>query len=222
MQYIMKATEEHTVRLISHKCDIESRKELIVYISRGGSREHGCRLPELACVTSTVFEYETHEKKTIINLVDYNHESIDFKPTAGDIVYADLSRDDSSFGRRVEENISHNTGIIRWLEQFRGTGASIWYFNGLFGKRTPDMPEAIKTSYSPSEQWSQFIKKMFGIGDAIQTTAKLLSRVTMVEPSMQQAAPWPVPRMVITVPKFVTIESIKHNPETGEIVITFG
>lgn len=216
--------EEHTVRLISHKSDIYSRKEFITYISSGGSsREHGCRIGEMSVVSKTIFEYEMPGKRVVINVIDYNHECIDFKLTSADIVYFDFTDDDHGGFRAIGKIIGCGGGKVQWAKQFIESGAHLWYFHGLAtfnGKSV--LPTVVDTGYNCKNHWMKFIHDQFGITDSIQTTVKLFSKTIMVTPTVINDAPWPVPKMTITMPRFVTIESIKHNRETGEITITFG
>ena len=188
-----------------------------MYIKHGGSREHGCSLSELLSVSSSEFEYENDKETKFIRVIDYDYDMVDFKLTSDDIIYIDTSASEDTY--KSSDYVSPNAGKIEWSKKFLGIGVNVWYFDGLFGRKVPG---AVSIGYDCKKTWMKFIKEKFGIDHGIQTTNKLFGNVVIRQPTMCNDAPWPVPKMTITIPKFVNIESIKHNREKGEIEIIFG
>ncbi len=233
--------EEHTLRIVSHKSNARSRKEFIRYLTHpGDSREHGCTIHELAAISTTVLEYEMPERKVRINIIDYNYDAIDFKLTPDDVIYGELSK---QTGQGMVDWLSAFIDKGPWVWYFsplRGNDLSNamnerhgYVFqdptddrchgcNHIFRPKCTRNPKVHDTGYSTGTFWQAFIKYRYNITNAVQSVIKSLSRTVITEPNRISAAPWPIPEMVIKIPKYVKIESFKHNPETGELTIVFG
>lgn len=209
------SVKEHTIRIISHRCDTKSRKELIYCICEGISREH-CHFDRTGSgMSTTTLLYDDFT----VNIVDCDYNLIDDKITENDIIYVDLEKTGSRYYESPERDQK-----IKWIEQFKNIGATIWEWHGLNssnGWSRNWINHAADCSYTPKKDWLAFIEKRYQI-TGIQSTISMFNSAVRKPHSVHSEAPWPVPNMVIQIPQFVKVEDIKYDPENGTITVIFG
>lgn len=217
---------EHTIRIISHKSQRHVRKELIQRIlGRAGTQ---LDYSNKTRISTTQFSYDT----AVVNIIDCDYDMIEGKIGKTDIIFADFRY----FGNYYHTKPQYDA-MIKWLEKFKKRGKNVWYF---YEKNTiNDLGYAtgIKVDdtynheqFASQEHWIIWIDKTLSVR-GIQTIEYLFKEAPFqpVSTSLAQShaenvpeAPWPVPELTITVPKFVKVESMKHDPAAGTITIRFG
>ncbi len=218
--------ETHTIRLISHASDFASRKTLINFISKGGSREHGCSLGSLYSTTLSVFDYEDENKKIRINLIDYKMDDVNFEITPDDIIYADVATK-GQYTRMSDDD--PNIGKINWLNKYSNSKARIFVFE----RKSYNWSYRVeKIDYNCQRNWIKFICEKYSMKNPIQTTIKLFEQYPKPQPARPTKnnlpavkipeVPFPLPKMTISVPRGVKIESVSFNNDKGEVEIIFG
>lgn len=206
------------VNLISHSSDAKSRRELITSISTGRLRTtDSCRITAHApddllsrrVPSETVLEYEWYGGKhhrAKVEIADSTYAPGLFtmdELCPEDIIYIDISD-------------GYSEAKLEWVKQFKNTDATIWYFTGSLRPLLDG--RYIRVGYDCKKDWYQYIEETYGIVRPMQTIISLLGD----RPNQPQDTPWPPPRMTISVPKGVIIESAKVNPANNTIEVIFG
>lgn len=199
------STPEHTIRIISHRCDRGARKELISRICGYNSNVDS----ESAAVSQTVLCYDI----CTLRVIDSDYDKIDGKINETDIVFMDFRTYDHRDGTGQYE------ARKAWINQLAIAYDTVWirrdYNNDTILKKIKRAQDAS----SPTDKWFAYIANRLKIR-GIQTVISMFRPMEPMRPKAE--APWPIPEMTLSLPSFVKVEEVRHDPATNQIVIRFG
>ena len=230
----------HTVRIISHKSDRESRKLLVARIAYAHRARANVVVPPHDDGTGqTILDYDMIGGRTdAVKIIDLDW-SADVTVGADDVFYVALEFECDEYGNPVGWSGDHaaaNASRSLWAKSVSAPATRLWWTNG-YGKDGGCCAEPVR--YGPNREparfvfipardglspWFDLIRERFGISGGMQSVRTLLERLdtqparSVVKPS---DAPWPLPSMTIMLPTYATVTGTTHDPTTGALTITF-